>query len=371
MITPGTPEKLKPATSSGQASLDLTAVQPDLHPHAGQRDAEVRIVGQDRRAASRCARRRPPSRCCRCRRPRRAGRARRRRPARTPASASCTRGPSGGRCGSRVPGAVASCSKTSSTTAPCSTIGGCVVEGVRREELAARARSPPRRSTGPGRSPPRGCPEVPRHRLEPGDRVDGGPVLGRVVEPDRSRTAYSSEISDSATILEVGVHALGIGVEQVAGRRLEQVSSCSATCRQPSVRTTRSVSSASSPKSSDEPPGRRVPSDVHLEEALLRVHEALGQHQVVHRVGVDLRDAVLVADAPRPRRRGRRSRSRRRSPATSAGRPDPRDRPSTSASTRVAASRATQRSGGRPGARAASVAAVMVLDIVPGPGVLT
>ena len=45
-----------------------------------------------------------------------------------------------------------------------------------------------------------------------------------------------------------------------------------------------------------QPAGRRVPPDVHLVEALLGVHETLGAHQVGGRVGVDLRDAVRVAD---------------------------------------------------------------------------
>ena len=76
-----------------------------------------------------------------------------------------------------------------------------------------------------------------------------------------------------------------------------------------------------------------MPAHVHLEEPLLGVHVALGAHQVGERVGVELRDAVVVADHLDLAVRPGRPRARRRSagtaggPATTAGRPTPRPGP--------------------------------------------
>ena len=50
ITTPGTPENVKPATSNGHSLADGAAVQAHLHPDAGHADAEVRVVGQQRRA---------------------------------------------------------------------------------------------------------------------------------------------------------------------------------------------------------------------------------------------------------------------------------------------------------------------------------
>ena len=58
---------------------------------------------------------------------------------------------------------------------------------------------------------------------------------------------------------------------------------------------------------------------VHLEEPLLRVHEALGPHQVGDRVAVQLRDAVLVAHHRHRRLQARRPRAARRSRAAAGG----------------------------------------------------
>ena len=114
-----------------------------------------------------------------------------------------------------------------------------------------------------------------------------------------------------------------------------------------------------------------MPSYVHLEEALLGVHEALGQRQVVHRVGVDLRDAVLVADhLDLSVEAGDLDLTGRLGPrAADDGDAREQGQDQRQGST-VAASSAPQRIGAGQvlGRR---VAAVMVVDIVPGPGVLT
>ena len=62
------------------------------------------------------------------------------------------------------------------------------------------------------------------------------------------------------------------------------------------VRMNLSVSSAVLAEQLREPAGGHVPAHVHLEEPLLRVHEALRPHQVLERVAVQLGDAVVVAD---------------------------------------------------------------------------
>ena len=50
MITPGTPAKLKPATSNGQASPTSLQCRPTCIHTPGIDDPEVRVVGQDRLA---------------------------------------------------------------------------------------------------------------------------------------------------------------------------------------------------------------------------------------------------------------------------------------------------------------------------------
>ena len=54
-----------------------------------------------------------------------------------------------------------------------------------------------------------------------------------------------------------------------------------------------------------DPTGRDVPAEVHLEEPVLRLHVALGDEEVVRGLGIDLRDAVVVAQHADRARRGR------------------------------------------------------------------
>ena len=138
--------------------------------------------------------------------------------------------------------------------------------------------------------------QVPRHRLEPGERVDRGPVLRRVVEPAEPQQGVLRGELARAVLGEVGVDAVGVRLERLAGPRLEQRQlplGDPAPAHRPDhlVGLERLLA-----EQLGEPPGGDVPAHVHLEEPLLGLHVALRQHQVVHRVGVQLRDAVLVAD---------------------------------------------------------------------------
>ena len=137
--------------------------------------------------------------------------------------------------------------------------------------------------------------QVPRHRLEPGERVDRLPLLGRVVEAGQAQDAVLRRELGGRAVLDVGVHPLGVRRQRGARRRLQQ--------RPLLLRDPAPAHGADEAvglqgvlaEDLREPAGRDVAAEVHLEEALLRVDEALGAHQVVVGVGVDLRDAVRVA----------------------------------------------------------------------------
>ncbi len=274
---------------------DLTAVQADLDPDAGQGDPEVRVVGQDRRTAHGVLAADHPAvaadavavaeqRGHLADDPIDAGqRLLHLRPERRP-----LRQPGAGRGGVLLEDLVDDRALVDDRRV--------VVEGVRREQLARALGSHGADRPCPGDLVLEVALEVPRHRLEPGDRVDGGPGLGRVVEPGEVEDRVLERDLRQATVLEVGVDALGIGVEQVAGGRVEEGQLLLGDLPPPerpydAVGLERVLT-----EELGQPARRRVPSYVHLEEALLRVHEALGQRQVVHRVGVDLGDALLVAE---------------------------------------------------------------------------
>ena len=123
MITPGTPEKVKPEVSRVQSALTSRQCRPICIQMPGWLMPEVRVVGQQRLPVALCS---PSTTHELLPMPRplptRSGIA---------ATVSCTRSsaattPGGyaGRRGLRVPLAVAFCSKTPSTTPPPETIGG-------------------------------------------------------------------------------------------------------------------------------------------------------------------------------------------------------------------------------------------------------
>ena len=195
MITPGTPEKVKPATSSGQSSGDLPAVQAHLHPDAGHSTPRCGSLASSGSPVAECSPR-PPSSCCPCRRRvpserRQPRRARSCSPASAPAGRRGTAAARG--CGCRP--LSASGSKTPSTMAPWVTIGGVAGVVVLREQLGDLLRRWSR-TPARGRSRRPCCRlQVPGHRLEPGQRVDRGPRLGAVVEARRGRARCTARRS--------------------------------------------------------------------------------------------------------------------------------------------------------------------------------
>ena len=64
--------------------------------------------------------------------------------------------------------------------------------------------------------------QVPRHRLEPGERVDRGPRLRPVVEAARVEDRVLDRDLGGVPLLEVGVDALGVLLERGPGLRLDQ-----------------------------------------------------------------------------------------------------------------------------------------------------
>ena len=64
--------------------------------------------------------------------------------------------------------------------------------------------------------------EVPRHRLEPGQRVDGRPRLRPVVETAEAEHGVLHRDLRGAVRVEVGVDSGGVGVERRARARCEQ-----------------------------------------------------------------------------------------------------------------------------------------------------
>ena len=139
--------------------------------------------------------------------------------------------------------------------------------------------------------------EVPAHRLEPGERVDGRPLLDRVArvllaEDDVLETHVAGAVRPG----DVVVDAVGVGVEVLAGGRRDE--------GQLLLRDGAPAHGADHLVGGQ--PGRadhlretargHVPAEVHLEEAVLGRDEALGPEQVVGGVGVDLGYAPGVAD---------------------------------------------------------------------------
>ena len=274
---------------------DRRAVQPHLHPDAGDADAEVRVVGQQRlpglgvRAVDDPAVAADP--VALAHQLRQVGQhavqgrqlvalARRvRRPLRVPRT-------SRGRVLLEHPvddGALAD-----------DRVLGLVV--VRREQLGHLLGRVVGRDQGALDLLVEVALQVPRHRLEPGQGVDRRPRLGPVVEAAQAQHGVLHGDLGGTVCLEVGVDAGGVRLQRRAGLRLQQ--------RQLLLGDAAPAQGADElvglqgvgPEELREPAGRDVPAHVHLVEALLRVHVALRGHQVGQRVAVQLRDPVVVAD---------------------------------------------------------------------------
>ncbi len=136
--------------------------------------------------------------------------------------------------------------------------------------------------------------EVPRHRLEPGDRVGGRPLLDGVVEPVEGEDGVLQRHLRGRVGLDVGVHPGAERLEVGGGVRVEQrelLLGHAPPAHRPDelVGVERVLA-----EHLREPAGGDVPADVHLVEAVLGLHEALRVEQVVRAVGVDLGHPVLV-----------------------------------------------------------------------------
>ena len=180
---------------------DGPAVQPHLHPDAGHADAEVRVVGEQRLAGRGLARRRRPSCCSRCRRPCRG----------TPAPGRPGRGPPAAR--RARPGWRGTPGRSRQPAAA----GRVLVEDAVDDGALGDDRPPGRRVVGGeqlghhlrGVHRQRQHPvdlvvhvaaQVPRHRLEPGERVGGGPRLRLVVEAVERRARSTRAASSSGSV---------------------------------------------------------------------------------------------------------------------------------------------------------------------------
>ena len=201
-----------------------------------------------------------------------------------------------GRCGSRVAGLGRVLLEDAVDHRALLDDRGVLVVGVRRVELLDLGRRVVGEREHPVDLVGHVAAQVPRHRLQPGQRVDGRPRLGGVVEAAGAEHGVLDGELGGAARVEVGVDAVGVRLERGAGLRLdhrELLLGDPPPAHGPDelVGLERGVA-----EQLREPAGRHVPAHVHLEEPLLRVHEALRAHQVLERVAVQLRDAVVVAD---------------------------------------------------------------------------
>ena len=137
--------------------------------------------------------------------------------------------------------------------------------------------------------------QVPGHRLDPRQRVDGRPRFGGVRRTGEAQNGVLERQLRARTTVEVPVDAARIGPDEAQGVVVQQPQLL---LRDPPPAEGADVLVGLQRTVTDqlrEPPSGDVPAEVHLVEAVLGVHEALGQEQVLGGVGVDLRDALAVA----------------------------------------------------------------------------
>ena len=279
-------------------------------PDRRHRDAQVRIVGEQRAAGLPTSPGRRPSRSSRSRGPRRGRRPRRVRPsgggpgrdrrssARRRPSAGADRTGSGG-CGRRG-AAVAPCRRAvggfARVPAPPDPgrpvgrddrgvlaigreqlVGPCRVAELRVGQIAEDLRVEV-------------AAEVPRLDLAPRDRVEVRPWLGRDAGGEERQTERA------AMTIEPGVDALRVGVEDGPRLRRDGIEvplGRDAPAEGPDelVRV-----ELARPEHLGQPSGRDVAPDLHLPHPLAGMDVALGHEQVVGRVGGDVGDPGRVAD---------------------------------------------------------------------------
>src|SRR5690606_36973146 len=122
--------------------------------------------------------------------------------------------------------------------------------------------------------------QVPGHRLEPGEAVDGAPRFDLVVAVGgRQHRVLQADLGAGLPV-EVGVDAVGVGVQVAAGVVGEQVVlglGDAAPAHGAQVGVGGDLVGA---EQFGEPPGGDVAVEVHRPEAVLGVHVALGGEQV-------------------------------------------------------------------------------------------
>ena len=156
-----------------------------------------------------------------------------------------------------------------------------------------------RAEPGPGQLVGVVASQVPRHRLEPRDGVDGGPLLDLVARHlEAQHGILQRHVARVAHGGDVVVDTVRVGVEVLPRLRRQG--------RQLLLGDVAPTKGADDlvgldPRRADElgePAGRDVAAEVHLEEAVLRGDEALGPEEVVRGVGIDLGHTLLVPDHP-------------------------------------------------------------------------
>ena len=292
----------EPGHVVGTLGSDRAAVQPDLHPHPRHRDAEVRVVGQQWRSGGRVLAGDDPGVA--------ADSVTTAEPGRHPTGAlsetaqafqACAHAGTVQACARRSTGRQAGVrARRALLEDPVDDLalrndGRVHVEGVRREQLVRAVTS-----DGVDREHPvdlvlHVAAQVPRHRLEPGERVDLGPQLGGVVEPACVEHGVLEGDLGRAAVGQVGVDTVGVGTQRHPGVGVQQRQLALGDRPPPHGAHVDVGLHGVLAEQLGQPPSRGVAAHVHLEEPLLGVHEALGEHQVLGGVRIDLWDAVVVA----------------------------------------------------------------------------
>ena len=150
---------------------------------------------------------------------------------------------------------------------------------------------------GPGELGVEVAAQVPRHRLEPGQRVQRGPLLDPVVRQLGGQDGVlEGEVGRVSRGGQVVVDPVGVRRQVPPGGRSQPRQLLLGDLSPPHRPDHLVGVQARLADELGEAPGRDVPAQVHLEEAVLRRDEPLGPEQVDGVAGVDVRHAACVAD---------------------------------------------------------------------------
>src|SRR6478752_438301 len=132
--------------------------------------------------------------------------------------------------------------------------------------------------------------QVPGHRLQPGDRVDRGPLGGLVVVGQAECRVLDGEVL-AVLALQIRVHPLRVRLEVLLGVLLQLGVVLLLRDLVPAQRAQEGVGlDLAGAEHLGEPSGRHVAAYVHLPETVLGLDVPLGAEEVAVGVGVDLRD---------------------------------------------------------------------------------